>query len=95
MDLDRKLDLDRNLILKHLNSLSNIKDRLIFALYTLQPARRPDWRLTVLTTETDEKKLDDDDINYLSISPKGKTSIFNYYRTDIKCGQHVLTLTDP
>ena len=34
------IDLDRNLISKHLNSLTNIKDRLIFALYTLQPARR-------------------------------------------------------
>ncbi len=63
--------MDRNLILKHLNSLANIKDRLIFALYTLQPARRVDWRLTVLTTETDEKKLDNENINYLSISPKG------------------------
>jgi hypothetical protein len=36
-----------------------MKDRLIFALYILQPARRLDWRLTVLTTETDERKLDD------------------------------------
>ncbi len=69
---DKIIDLDRTLISKHLSSLSNIKDRLIFALYTLQPARRLDWRLTVLTTETDEKKLDDENTNYLSISPKTK-----------------------
>ncbi len=44
----------------------------MFALYTLQPARRLDWRLTILTSATDEKKLDDDDINDLSISPREK-----------------------
>jgi hypothetical protein len=57
---DKIIDLNRNIILKHLNLLTNIKDRLIFALYTLQPARRLDWRLTVLTTKTDEKKLDNE-----------------------------------
>ena len=67
---DKIIDLDRSLILKHLNSWTNIRDRLIFALYTLKPARRLDWRLTVLTTETDEKKLDNENINYISIPPK-------------------------
>ncbi len=62
--------------------------------YTLQPARRLDWRLTVLTTETDERKLDNENINYLSISPKGKKE-FNNYKTDIKYGQRVFKLTDP
>ncbi len=75
--------MDRTLILKHLNSLTNIKYRLIFALYTLQPARRLDWHLTILTIETDEKKLDDENINCLSISPKRKKVIFNNYKTDI------------
>ncbi len=72
--------MDRTLILKHWNSLSNIKDRLIVALYTLQPARRLDWRLTVLTTETDEKKLDDENVYYLSIYPKGKKVILIYIK---------------
>ena len=31
---DKIIDLDRNLILKHLNSLTNIKDKLVFAVYT-------------------------------------------------------------
>ena len=92
---DKIIDLDRNLILKHLNSLTNIKDKLVFALYTLQPARRLDWREVVLTTETDEKKLEDDDLNFLSISSKGKKVIFNNYKTDIKYGQQVFKLTDP
>jgi hypothetical protein len=68
---DKIIDSDRNIILKKLNLLSNIKDKkhnlknlnllsnikgkLIFAVYTLQPARRLEWRHVVLTTETDKK----------------------------------------
>ena len=92
---DKIIDLDRNLILKHLNALTDIKDKLVFAVYTLQPARRLDWRDVVLTTETDEKKLEDDNLNFLSISSKGKKIIFNNYKTDIKYGQQVFKLTDP
>ena len=45
---DEIIDLDRNLILMNLNLLTDIKDKLIFAVYTLQPARRLDWRYVVL-----------------------------------------------
>jgi hypothetical protein len=80
--------LDRNLILKNLNLLSNIKDKLIFAIYTLQPARRLDWRHVVLTTETDKKELEDDDLNFLSITPKEKKVIrsasIQTYRSRLK-----------
>ena len=69
---DKIIDLDRNVILKHLNSLTDIKDKLVFAVYTLQPARRLDWREVVLTRDTDEKELEDNKSNLLSISPKGK-----------------------
>ena len=69
---DKIIDLDKNLILKNLNALSNDKDKLIYAIYTLQPARRLEWRHTVLTTETDETKLESDDLNYLSLSSKGR-----------------------
>jgi hypothetical protein len=92
---DKIIDLDRNVILKNLNLLSNIKDRLIYAIYTLQPARRLDWRHTVITRETDEKKLEDAKLNFLSISPKGRKAIFNNYKTDIKYGQQVFPILDP
>ena len=92
---DKIIDLDRNVILKHLNSLSDIKDKLVFAVYTLQPARRLDWRDVVLTRETDEKELEDKKLNFLSISSKGKKVIFNNYKTDIKYGQQIFKLTDP
>lgn len=92
---DKIIDLDRNLILKNLNLLTDIKDKLIFAVYTLQPARRLDWRYVVLTTETDKKELEDNNLNFLSITPKEKKVIFNNYKTDIKYGQQVFKLTDP
>jgi hypothetical protein len=87
--------LDRNIILKDLNSLSDIKDKLVFALYTLQPTRRLDWREVVLTRETDEKELEDNKFNFLSISPKAEKVVFNNYKTDVKYGQQVFKLTDP
>ncbi len=51
-------DENKYIILKNINSLSNIKDRLIFAVFTLQPARRLDWREVVWTTETNKKELE-------------------------------------
>ncbi len=51
-----------------MNSLENIKDKLedklVFAVYTLQPARRLDQLDVELTTEIDEKKLEDYDLNF-------------------------------
>ena len=75
--------------------MTKYKDKLIFAIYTLHPARRLDWRHVVLTTETDKKELEDDNLNFLSITPKEKKVIFNNYKTDIKYGQQVFKLTDP
>lgn len=92
---DKIIDLGRDVILKKLDLLPNIKDKVIFAVYTLQPARRLDWRYVVLTTETDEKELEDPNLNFLSISPKERKVIFNNYKTDIKYGQQVFKLTDP
>ncbi len=83
------------LYLKNLNLLENIKDKLVFAVYTLQPARRLNWRDVVLTTETEEMELEDDDLIFWSISSKGKKVIFNNYKTEIKYGQQVFKLTDP
>ena len=92
---EKIIDLDKSVILKNLNSLSNIKDKLIYAVYTLQPARRLDWRDVVLTTETDEKMLDNEKFNYLSITPKAKKLIFNNYKTDVKYDQQVFKILDP
>ncbi len=50
--------------------ISKIK-KLVFAVYTLQPAGRLDWRLVVLTRETDNKDLEDNKFKFLSISSEG------------------------
>jgi hypothetical protein len=87
------INLDKQEILNNLKKLSNIKDRLIYALYSLFPARREEWRLTKLTTETNENKLKDINNNYLILS-NPKRIIFNSYKTYKKYGQQVFNIDD-
>jgi hypothetical protein len=46
-------------IYKNLEKLKSIKDRMIYALYTLFPARRLDFKNMKLTTETNVDMLND------------------------------------
>jgi len=87
------INLDKQEILNNLKKLSNIKDRLIYALYCLFPARREEWRLAKLTTETNENKLKDINNNYLILS-NPKRIIFNSYKTYKKYGQQVFNIDD-
>ena len=93
-DEDKIIDLSKTTILKNLNKLTNIKERLIFALYTLFPARREEWRLTKITTETDKNKLKDPVNNYLIISTNPKRIIFNNYKTYKKYKQQEFEIID-
>ena len=58
-DYDKIIDLDKTTILSNIAKLKKIDDVLIYALYTLQPARRLDYRYVKITTETDINKLND------------------------------------
>ncbi len=49
----------------------------------------------MLTTETDKKGLEDPNLNFLCITPKGKKLIFNNYKTDIKYGPQEFRIIDP
>ena len=92
-DKDKIIDLDKSIILSNLNKLTNIKDRLIYGLYCLFPARREEWRLTKITTETDKEELKDPLNNYLILS-NPKQIIFNNYKTNKTHGQQHFNILD-
>ena len=92
-DEGKIIDLDKTIILSNLNKLENIKDKLIYSLYTLFPARREEWRFSKITTETDKEKLKDPVNNYLILS-KPKRVIFNDYKTYKTYGQQDIEITD-
>ena len=93
-DEDKIIDLDKTVILSNIKKLTNIRDKLIYGLYTLFPARREEWRLTKITTETDKNKLDDPANNYLIVSTTPKQIVFNNYKTSKKYGQQEFTIDD-
>lgn len=93
-DKDKIIDLDKTTILSNIQKLNNIKDRLIYGLYCLFPARREEWRLTEITTETDKEKLNDPLNNYLIISTNPKQIIFNNYKTSKTHGQQYFNILD-
>jgi hypothetical protein len=93
-DEHKIIDLDKTTILKNLNKLDNIRDKLIFGLYTLFPARREEWRFTKITNETSKENLNDPSNNYLIISTKPKRIVFNNYKTDKKYKQQIFNIDD-
>jgi len=86
---EKIIPLDKPTILKGLNKLQDMREKLIFALYTLQPCRRLDYRFMKITKETDVDKLEDKYDNYLIITPP-YTFVFNNYKTYDKYGQQVI-----
>ena len=92
-DEEKIIDLDRTTILSNLKKLNNIDDKLIYALYSLFPARRLEWRLTKITTEIDKNKLKDLNNNYLILS-NPKRIIFNNYKTYKTYGQQDFNIDD-
>ena len=93
-DKDKIIDLDKSTILNNIQKLNNIKDRLIYGLYCLFPARREEWRHIKITTETDKEILNDPSNNYLIISTNPKQIIFNNYKTSKTHGQQHFNILD-
>jgi hypothetical protein len=92
-DEGKIINLDLTEILTNIEKLNNIKDKLIYGLYTLFPARREEWRFTKLTTETNKDKLIHTVNNYLILS-NPKRVIFNNYKTSKKYGQQDFQIDD-
>jgi hypothetical protein len=76
---------------KNLEKLKSVEDRLIYALYTLFPSRRLDYKNMKLTTETNVDSLND--INYLMLSHP-KQFIFNDYKTYNTYGKQVFKVPE-
>ena len=93
-DEGKIINLDLTEILTNIEKLKTIKDKLIYGLYTLFPARREEWRFTKLTTETDKEKLKHPVDNYLIISTTPKRIIFNNYKTSKTYGQQDFEIDD-
>lgn len=93
-DKDKIINLDENEIMKNLEKFDDIEEKLIYALYTLQPARRLDYKDMVLTNETDVNKLKDTNYNYLVINTTPYKLIFNNYKTFKKYGQQVFDVNN-
>ena len=93
-DYNKIINLDKTTILSNITKLKKIDDVLIYALCTLQPARRLDYRYVKITTETDINKLNDPSTNYLMISSHPHKFVFNNYKTYKKYGQQVLPVQD-
>ena len=92
-DEGKIINLDLTEILTNIEKLKNIKDKLIYGLYTLFPARREEWRFTKLTTETNNDKLIHPVNNYLILS-NPKRVIFNNYKTSKTYGQQDFQIDD-
>ena len=90
---ERIIPLDKQTILNGLDKLKNMRDKLIFGLYTLQPCRRLEYRFMRITKETNKDNLDDDNDNYLVITPPYKF-VFNNYKTNDKYGQQEIPVMD-
>ena len=78
-------------VYKNLEKLKNFEDRVIYALYTLFPSRRLDYKNMKLTTETSVDKLND--INYLILSSP-KQFVFNDYKTHNTYGKQVFKVPE-
>jgi hypothetical protein len=92
-DENKIIDLDKSAIITNINKLDNINDRLIYALYSLFPARRLEWRLTkIILDET--TNINDVKYNYLILKDGKYQIIFNNYKTATTYGKQIFKIDD-
>ena len=78
-----------------LKSISDIQQKSIFSVYTLQPPRRlEDFAAMKITTENDPQKLRNKNFNYIIIDDDNNPSqfIYNKYKTYKTFGQQVIDI---
>jgi len=90
---DKIIDLsNRKVLLENIDKLSNINDKLIYAINVLIPPRRLENRLIRITDETDTDKLRDTD-NYLIVKGQWKL-VYNEYKTAKTFKQQIINVPD-
>lgn len=89
------INLDETEILSNLEKLKKLDDILIYALYTLQPARRLEYRNMKITNEIDLDKLNDLATNFIIVRRKPYKFVFNDYKTYKQYGQQVIDVRNP
>lgn len=92
-DEDKIIDLDKSAIIANINKLSNIDDKIIYALYSLFPARRLEWRLTKLILD-ETTNINDIQYNYLILKNGKYEIIFNNYKTATTYGKQIFKIDD-
>ena len=92
-DENKIIDLDKSVIIANINKLSNIEDKIIYALYSLFPARRLEWRLTKLILD-ETTNINDIQYNYLILKDGKYQIIFNNYKTATTYGKQIFKIDD-
>lgn len=94
-DNQRIINFEPKNIKAKLNSISDLHQKAIFSVYTLQPPRRlEDFAAMKLTTETDPQKLRNKNFNYIIIDDNKNPSqfIYNKYKTYKTFGQQIIDI---
>lgn len=90
-DENKIIDLEPSSIITNINKLDNINDKIIYALYSLFPARRLEWRLTkIIFDET--TNINDVKYNYLILKDGKYEIIFNNYKTATTYGRQIFKI---
>lgn len=92
-DENKIIYLDKSAIIANINKLSNIDDKIIYALYSLFPARRLEWRLTKLILD-ETTNINDIQYNYLILKNGKYEIIFNNYKTATTYGKQIFKIDD-
>lgn len=90
-DENKIIDLSITSIITNIKKLDNINDRLIYALYSLFPARRLEWRLTKLAGSPNEQ-TNNPLYNYLILNDGKYEIIFNNYKTASTYGRQIFNI---
>jgi hypothetical protein len=90
-DKNKIIDLDRSNIIKKIENIDDIGDKLLLGLYLLIPARRLEWRKVIIKLTKPEERTN---MNYMIMTNDKIEVIFNNYKTAKIYGEQVVLIND-